>query len=129
MSKLFRNRMREQAEDQRVQGSYREILFHLAREDGKTQLELARLTHLKPPTVSVALGKLEDEGYVVRVADQKDQRCTRVYLTDKGKAIDEKAHEVIEELDLCAVKGMTEEELRQLTVLLFRMRENLADDN
>ena len=92
VSKMFRNTMRENTEDQRVQGSYREILFHLAYEDGRSQLELANLTHLKPPTVSVALAKLEDEGYVAREADPMDARRTRVYLTDKGKAIDEKAH-------------------------------------
>ncbi len=128
VSKMFRNTMRESVDDPRIQGSYREILFHLAREDGKTQLELARLTHLKPPSVSVALVKLEDEGYVIRQADTVDQRCTRVYLTDKGKGIDKKARDVIRTLDLRAVKGFSEDEIKQLTVLLFRLRENIADD-
>lgn len=128
ISKMFRNTMRESVEDPRIQGSYREILFHLAREDGRTQLELARLTHLKPPSVSVALGKLEDEGYVTRQADKLDQRCTRVYLTEKGKNIDEKARDVIKTLDFRAVKDFTEEEIKQLTILLFRLRENIADD-
>ena len=40
ISKMFRNTMRESTEDQRVQRSYREILFHLAHGDGKSQLEL-----------------------------------------------------------------------------------------
>lgn len=129
VSKMFRNSIRESVDDQRIQGSYRDILFHLAREDGRTQLELARLTHLKPPSVSVALGKLEDEGYVIRRADSIDQRCTRVYLTDKGKGIDEKARDVIKVLEQKAVKGFSDEEIKQLTVLLFRLRENIADDN
>lgn len=129
VSKMFRNTIRESVDDQRIQGSYRDILFHLAREDGKTQLELARLTHLKPPTVSVALGKLEDEGYIIRLSDSIDQRCTRVYLTEKGKGIDEKAQEVIKALELKAVKGFSDEEIKRLTVLLFRLRENIADDN
>ncbi len=128
VSKMFRNIMRENVDDQRVQGSYREILFHLAHEDGRSQLDLARLTHLKPPTVSVALAKLEAEGYVTREADPMDARRTRVYLTDKGKAIDEKAHEVIRILDRKAVQGFSAEEIKQLMVLLFRLRENIADE-
>ena len=128
ISKMFKNTIRNSVEDQRIQGSYREIIFHLAHEDARTQLELARLTHLKPPTVSVALGKLEDEGYVIRKADALDARCTRVYLTDKGKAIDEKSHKVIEHLDSKALCGFSEDEIRQLMVLLFRVRENIADD-
>ena len=128
ISKMFRNTMRENTEDQRVQGSYREILFHLAHEDGRSQLDLANLTHLKPPTVSVALAKLEDEGYVTREADPMDARRTRVYLTDKGKAIDEKAHGVIRSLDDKAIRGFSEEEIKQLMILLFRLRENIADD-
>ena len=86
------------------------------------------MTHLKPPTVSVALAKLEDEGYVTRRADRADQRRTRVYLTDKGKAIEEKANSVIDILDTKAVDGFSGEEIKQLMKLLFRMRENIADD-
>ena len=43
-----------------TQNSCRSILFCLSREEGITQLELARRAGLKPPTVSVALKHLED---------------------------------------------------------------------
>ncbi len=128
ISKMFSNAIRESTQDQRIRGSYREILFHLSRCDGRNQLELAKLTHLKPPTVSVALQKLEDEGYVTREADPMDQRRTKVFLTDKGKQIDEKARTVIHSFDDRVSKGFSEEEMKQLMVLLFRMRENIAED-
>lgn len=128
ISRMFSNTMRENAEAQDLHGSHREILFHLSHKDGRTQLEIANLIHLKPPTVSVALGKLEDEGYVTRKADTMDARCTRVYLTDKGKSVHEKAHEVIRTLEQDAVKGFSEDEIKQLAVLLFRLRENIADE-
>lgn len=127
ISKMFANTVRESNDDQRIQGSYRDILFHLAREDGKSQLDLAHLTHLKPPTISVALNKLENEGYVRRESDPMDARRSRVYLTEKGRAIDEKAKSAIVILDEKAAKGFSEEEYKQLMVLLFKLRENIAE--
>jgi DNA-binding MarR family transcriptional regulator len=128
ISKMFRNTLRSASDDTLIQGSYRDIVFNLSHGDGKTQLEIANHIHLKPPTVSVALAKLEDEGYVIRKSDPMDARRTRVYLTDKGKAIHYKAHDVIKELDSKAVKGLSEEEVKQLTLLLYRVRENIADE-
>lgn len=128
ISKMFGNAVRNSNDDQKIHGSYRDILFHLAREDGKSQLDLARLTHLKPPTISVALAKLEADGYITREVDPMDQRRARVYLTDKGRAIDEKAYAVICELDQKAINGLTKDEYKQLMVLLFKLRENIAED-
>lgn len=128
ISKMFRNIMRDRTDDPEIQGSYRDILYHLAHEDGRTQLELARLTHLTPPTISVTLQKLEDQGYVERKTDPIDQRKIRVYLTEKGKQIDERAHGVIAELEALASKNFSEDEQKTLMVLLFRLRENITDE-
>lgn len=129
VSKMFAAIMRENTvKECPMQGSYRDILFHLAREDGRTQLELANLVHITPPSVSVALQKLEDEGYIKRIADESDKRKTRVYLTEKGKGIDEKARNVIRHLEKEASRDFTDEELNTLCVLLFRLRENIAND-
>ena len=57
-------------------------------------IELSRRAGLKPPTVSVALKHLEDEGYVVRVTDEDDKRAARVYLSDKGHALEKENAEL-----------------------------------
>ena len=126
---MFRNTMRGASDDALIQGSYRDIVFNLSHGDGKTQLEIANHIHLKPPTVSVALAKLEKEGYIERKSDPMDARCTRVYLTEKGKSIHERAHSTIETLEANATKGLSDEEIKQLNLLLFKVRENIADDN
>ena len=63
----------------------RRILFTLAHDDGLTQLQLVKLTHLTAPSVSAALVKLENDDLVKRVTDTKDLRQIRVYLTEKGR--------------------------------------------
>lgn len=128
ISKMFRNTLRGSSDDALIQGSYRDIIFNLAHGDGKTQLEIANHIHLKPPTVSVALAKLENEGYIERKADPMDARRTRVYLTDKGRAIHDRGHEAIYTLESNATKGMSDDEIKQLNLLLFKVRENIADD-
>ncbi|MBR5514607.1 MAG: winged helix-turn-helix transcriptional regulator [Clostridia bacterium] len=129
ITKMFGSVMRESTEKEcPLTGSYRDIIFHLAREDGKTQLELANLIHITPPSASVALVKLEEDGYIKREADECDKRKVRVYLTEKGKKIDERSRSVIKTLDAKATEGFSEEEIKNLCVLLYRMRENIAND-
>ena len=127
ISKLFGNHMRKH-DDPKLNTSYRHILFHLAHRDGRTQLELANLTHLKPPTVSVSLAKLEADGYVERVTDPKDHRQTRVYLTEKGHDVHRRIHAAIEEIEAKVTESLAEQERIELLTLLIKLRNNLTGD-
>lgn len=110
-----------------TQNSCRSILFCLSHEEGITQLELSRRAGLKPPTVSVALKHLEDEGYVVRQIDDDDKRAARVYLSDKGHALERENNERFEKVDSEMMRGFTEEETELLRKMLLRIRDNLKD--
>lgn len=105
LAKLFHDRIKGECEKLGVPSSYRHILFILGREDGLNQLDLAKLTHLKAPTVSVTLQKMEAEGIVQRKADAADQRVTRIYLTDKGNRI----NDIVREKFMEAEKSILEE--------------------
>lgn len=111
------------------QNSCRMLLMHLAFGDGVTQLELAAATKLKPPTVSVALKKMESEGYITRRSDEKDLRAVRVYLTEKGRMLDRANERKLREIDDIMMQGFSEEECRVLGDLLLRVRNNLAKGN
>ncbi len=53
--------------------------------DGLSQREIAEKLHIKPPTVNVTVQRLEKAGFLYREADEKDQRISRIYMTEKGK--------------------------------------------
>ncbi len=110
---------------QSMQNSSRQILRALGHKGGMCQLDLAKMTHLKPPTISVALQKMESEGLVTRVIDEKDGRATRVYLTEAGNSINEKVVDRIREIDAAAMQGVTEEESAALASALIKIRDNL----
>ena len=125
-AKLYRDRMRRLSDHDGLPSSYRMLIFHLARmKPGVTQLELVKATHLKPPTVSVTLGKMERDGLVTRCDNEEDLRQTFVYLTDKGKAIDDRVRAIHAEGDKLALKDLTPNEIETLSSLLNKVIDNL----
>ncbi len=126
ISRAQRSTLRSRENDPiMTQNSSRAILFCLSREEGITQLELSYRAGLKPPTVSVALKHLEDEGYVVRVTDDDDKRAARVYLSDKGHALEKDNHDRFVAVDNEMMAGFTPEETELLRSMLLRIRDNL----
>jgi len=127
--RLMGDRIREKGGAEPIgQRSGRLIMMELSREDGRTQLDLVNATHLKAPTVSVALQKLESEGYVERVPDEKDMRAMRVYLTAKGRALEDSLRSRIIEEETAATSVLTEAECETLCCLLLKIRGNILHD-
>ena len=119
VSKLFRDIINREVEKLGVQNGYRQLLFHLSRMDGVSQLELARATHLKAPTVSVTLKGMEADGLVVRRGDENDARVIHVYLTEKGRKTDDKIREIHHMLDSRMTEGIPQSELDALVATLI----------
>lgn len=97
------------------------ILSMLAVKDGLSQKYLAYLLGIRPQTLSEALAKLEEQGYVERKKDENDRRVTLVYLTDEGRKraeeIDARRERKAE--DISSV--LTEEEKEQLASILAKL--------
>ncbi len=126
ITRLFDERMRRTTtEPLQTQNSCRMILRNLSRMEGCTQLDLVRLTHLKPPTVSVTLKKLEDSGFVRRETDANDQRAIRVYLTEKGRELNASTLARLKECDAILTEGVSEAEQAFLLQVLTKMRDNM----
>ena len=60
------------------------ILFTLSHRGNLTQRELAARIGITPPSMTVALRKMEEKGYVIKQPDELDQRKIRIHLTEKG---------------------------------------------
>ncbi len=106
---------------------FRSILFFLGIDDGVTQLELSRLTGLKPPTVSVSLQKMENEGLVARIDDKDDLRKTIVTLTDKGRDICDRISEVYIGCNRAVTEALDEKEQEALRSLLVKICKNISE--
>ncbi|KGJ78370.1 hypothetical protein GY21_07070 [Cryobacterium roopkundense] len=62
------------------------IVLHLLGSGPLSQAELAREARVQTQTMSRTLERLEREGYVARVRDERDQRRHSVTRTDAGTA-------------------------------------------
>ncbi len=130
IARIFRARMREQAEPEGVmsQEGARLCMSVLALSDGISQRELVEKTHLRPPTVSLILKRMSAERLAELRADEKDMRVTRVYLTERGREIDKASIARIKNVDARGLRTLTEDEQRTLMELLYKIRENLLTE-
>lgn len=101
------------------------VFRFLSEHEGASQRELAGLLKIKPPTVNVSIQRMEKSGFVYRKPDEKDQRITRIYLTEKGKNIDKELGKLMEENEKIITSGFTESELCLLKRMLHQMMDNL----
>lgn len=110
-----------------LQKSSRLLMIELAKRDGITQLDLVRATHLKAPTISVTLQKLEKDGFVSRKTDNYDLRAMRVYLTEKGKDYNKHIVKKVRNEEENVLSCLTDSENKQLMKLLLKIKENMVE--
>lgn len=103
------------------------ILFILRGNGEISQKQLAEKAGVTPPSITVALRKLEQEAYVERIPDQKDQRVMRLRLSVKGEQCIEKIEERVRMIEEKIFKGFSQEEKMLFRRLLIQMRENLGE--
>jgi DNA-binding MarR family transcriptional regulator len=101
------------------------LLRALWEQEGLTHGELAARLHVQPATVTKMLRRMEKAGFVERRPDTEDQRVSRVYLTDAGRAIQNEVKQVWHILENETFDGFTTEERALLRRFLRQMRENL----
>ena len=97
-------------------------------QDGLSQKELAEHIGVKPPSITVMLKKLEAECHIEKTQDDKDQRITRIFITESGKKLAAKVNSTLYEMEEQAFSNMTELEIMMLRRLLLQMKENLKNE-
>lgn len=109
------------------------LLFALFKKDGRNQKELADILKVKPATINVTIKRLEKTGFILRKSDEKDQRVTRIFLTEKGKSICNELIKINKQIEEEYFYSFTVEEKVLLRRLLIQVMENLlkvcTDDN
>ncbi len=129
LSKVYEEQIAKISKDEFLnQKASRFILEVLVKQDGQTQNELVRVTHLKGSTISVTLAKLEEKGIVSRITDSYDMRCIRVYLTEKGKDLCEKRNDILKQIDEIGKKNLTPKEIKDAIFVLENYLNNLLEN-
>ncbi|WP_426450201.1 MarR family winged helix-turn-helix transcriptional regulator [Paenibacillus sp. S-38] len=125
--RLHRHRVQSMIQDYEVHPGQPPLLHHLAEQDGQRQSELADKLRVKPATLTVMINRMAKTGLLERRPDPQDQRISRVYLTEKGRLMQEAVHQALREIEQVTMARISQEEKLLLRRLLLQMYENLQE--
>ncbi len=125
LMRVFNRIERRAAENMRVWGlsvGRFDILNHAGVNEGATQQELADALFVTKGNIAQLLDALERDGLLRR---EKCGRMNRIYLTETGRELREKAMDSHVQLIANAMSALTEEEQHQLGTLLRKLERSL----
>ncbi len=96
-------------------------LLFLWQKDGVTQTDLCNFSYKDKTSVNRLLNDLEEKGMVQRIRSKVDKRANHIYLTMKGRALEDKAKYVANRTLKEALRGLSTEELRVSQNVLRRI--------
>jgi len=125
VGKLHRNKAAELLAGCGLYVGQEQFLMHLWQADGQTQSEIAEWLCVQPATLTRMLTRMEKAGLVRREQDAEDARVSRVYLTQRGRELQEPVEKAWLELERQTVASLSAEELALLRRLLLKVQMNL----
>lgn len=130
-SRLMNNRLNQKfkTNDYPVTFEQWTILLHLWEEDGVSQQELCSKTKKDNPSVCRLIDNMMKRGLVNRVPHPTDRRTNLIYLTDKGRDLEDKTK--IEGFTnvLQATSGINQDDLEICINVLEQIIKNLESES
>jgi DNA-binding MarR family transcriptional regulator len=101
------------------------VLYHLWKEDGKSQQELCNATYRDKPSITRLLDNLEKLQLVKRVASEDDRRINKICLTKQGHKLQEHTMKLAEETLNDALEGVPPDQIDLCKEVLQKVYDNL----
>lgn len=95
--------------------------------DGLTQRELAERSGMTTPTTFTAINAMETLGYVRRKQMHGNKKNVYIFLTPKGRKLQDKLLPLAEDINAAAVQGLEAADIQAARLVLERIAANLSD--
>jgi len=125
IGRAHHNRAREEFESIGLGRGQIPVIMNLFAEDGQTNSQLAKKMDVTPATMTNLVKRMEAAGFVYRQRGVKDERVSRVHLTEKGRDIVSQIREKADEMDTVMFAGFSNEERVELRSYMERILNNL----
>jgi DNA-binding MarR family transcriptional regulator len=102
-------------------------IYHIAQNKKLSQKDLADKLNITPASVSVIVHRMESEGLLIRVPDEKDGRQFNLLLTEKGQSLVSEVRSSWSEIQEEITSGLSESEKATLLSLLHKVEKNLNE--
>lgn len=110
--------------------SQQDVLYFLHKNPNKRikQKDIEDFFHISNPTVTGILNRLEQKGYIERIACDDDKRVKYIVQTEKAERHHKKIYEHIQITEKIMVSSLNKEEQEQLFHLLDQVYQNLLKE-
>ena len=102
------------------------MLHALWEQEGLSHTELAARLQISPATITKMIQRMERAGFIQRKSDPQDQRLSRVYLTEAGRAIRGEVEAIWFHIEAETFAGFSIQEKESLRNLFLRIQNNLS---
>ena len=102
-------------------------IYHIAQNKKLSQKDLANKLNVTPASVSVIVNRMESEGLLIRVADERDGRKVNLLLTEKGESLVSQVRNSWCKIQEEITVGFNESEKATLLRLLQKVEKNLDE--
>lgn len=103
------------------------VLASLWEEDGVTQQKLCNATFKDKPSMTRLLDNLVKQDLVYRSVSSNDRRSNHIFLTEKGKQIQENASIAVMDTVNSALQGIDEDGMHQVRTILKTVFNNIQE--
>ena len=101
------------------------ILDYLYEHEGSDQKTIAGYCEIEPATLGSILLRMEQKGLIERRQKNGNRRSWFVYLTENGKEVCEKMHDIFSQADEQAISGISPEKIQEVKNILTEICRNL----
>lgn len=101
------------------------VLYHLWKEDGKSQQELCSATFRDKPSITRLVDNLEKLNLVKRVSHDRDRRVNKVFLTKQAQKLQDETMQLAEETLNEALEGVPAAQVEMCKEVLQKVYDNL----
>ncbi|PTI69217.1 MarR family winged helix-turn-helix transcriptional regulator [Staphylococcus succinus] len=103
-------------------------LVRIYENPGIIQEQLVEMLKIDRATASRAISNLEKNGLIIKKSGENNKKNKLLFATDKGEALYPFIIRENEYSNAVALKDFSEEEIRALTDMLKRVKENISND-
>lgn len=131
VGRLLKKTVNQIAEEKNISVPSNElgILFDLQKKEGVLQQELAESMIRNKSSITKMLERLEIDDFIRKEDDVEDARCKRIYLTKKGRNMNELLKQVVPDVHEIAFKGLNESDRKIALDVLNNIYNNLLEYN
>lgn len=100
------------------------VLNRLSEQDGISQKDLAQRSEKDQTNITRIVDHLERKGLVERHSNAEDRRSFLLFITDKGKLLNQELLPIEKEVVNSALQGLSEEHIELLRDMLIQITRN-----